>query len=246
MTSRDPNFSRRLQEFIDQRGKLTRREFADRVGASEGNVNLYFKNGVVPRWDTLVRICLSFGINAHWLLTGDGPRRRPVVGRQLNPAIGNMDFSRRLREFVNQWLGNLSMRKFAKRVGVHRNSAETYFKDGCVPRLNTLVRICQVYNINAHWLLTGEGPKHRPAENMEVRQKMGQWEMRALTTDFKRSAMYRFEVYKDNKGEFRFRFMAPNGQILFFGKGYKTKQGALNAVESIKKNAPGAEIIEQQ
>mgnify|MGYP001825856250 CR=1 FL=1 len=246
MTSRNPDFSRRLHEFIDQRGRLTRREFADRVGANEGNVNLYFKNGVVPRWDTLVRICLSFGINAHWLLTGEGTRRRPVAGRRLNPAIGNLDFSRRLREFVNRWWENLSIRKFADRVGVHRNSAQTYFKDGSVPRLNTLVRICQVYNINAHWLLTGEGPKHRPAENMEVSQKMGQWEMRALTTDLKRSAMYRFEVYKDKKGAFRFRFMAPNGHFVFFGEGYKTKQGAKKAIESIKKNAPGAEIKEQQ
>ena len=157
-----------------------------------------------------------------------------------------MDFSYRLMEFVNWWLGNLSMREFANRAGVHRNSAETYFKDGSMPRLHTLVRICQMYTINAHWLLTGEGPKHRPAENMGVRQKMGHYEMRALTTDFKRSAMYRFEVYKDKKGEFRFRFMAPTGQILFFGKGYKTKQGALKAIESIKKNSPGAEIIEQQ
>ena len=114
-----------------------------------------------------------------------------------------------------------------------------------MPRLNTLVRICQVYNINAHWLLTGEGPKHRPAVNKEVRLKMGQWEMRALSQCLRESTIYRFEDYKDKQGEFRFRFMAPNGHIVFFGKGYKKKQGALKAIESVKKNAPGAAVDDQ-
>ena len=87
MSTTNPDFILLLKEFIDHKGKLTRREFAYRVGANEGNVNLYFKNGLVPRCDTLVRICLSFDINAHWLLTGEGPRLRPVAGRRLNPAI---------------------------------------------------------------------------------------------------------------------------------------------------------------
>jgi uncharacterized protein YegP (UPF0339 family) len=34
---------------------------------------------------------------------------------------------------------------------------------------------------------------------------------------------YKFEVYKDKKGEYRFRFRAPNGQLMFSGEGYKQK-----------------------
>jgi len=56
---------------------------------------------------------------------------------------------------------------------------------------------------------------------------------------------YKFEVYKDKKGEFRFRFKAPNGENMFGSEGYKQKGSALKAIESIKKNAPGAEVEEQ-
>jgi len=56
---------------------------------------------------------------------------------------------------------------------------------------------------------------------------------------------YKFEVYKDKKGEFRFRFKAPNGENMFASEGYKQRQSALNAIESIKKNASNAEVDDQ-
>lgn len=52
--------------------------------------------------------------------------------------------------------------------------------------------------------------------------------------------MYKFEVYKDKAGEFRFRFRAPNGEVMFGSEGYKAKASALAAIESVKKNAPDA------
>lgn len=54
----------------------------------------------------------------------------------------------------------------------------------------------------------------------------------------------KFEVYIDKKGEFRFRLTATNGQIIATGEGYKAKAGCMNGIESIKKNAPDAEITE--
>jgi uncharacterized protein YegP (UPF0339 family) len=56
----------------------------------------------------------------------------------------------------------------------------------------------------------------------------------------------KFEVYKDGKGEYRFRLKAANGEIIAVGEGYKTKQGCINGIESIKKNAPEAEIVETE
>ena len=56
---------------------------------------------------------------------------------------------------------------------------------------------------------------------------------------------YKFEVYKDKSGEFRFRFMAPNKEVMFSGQGYKQKQSAMSAIESIKKNTPAAEVDDQ-
>ena len=47
----------------------------------------------------------------------------------------------------------------------------------------------------------------------------------------------KFELYKDNAGEFRFRLKASNGQIILTGEGYASKDGLLNGVESIRTNA---------
>jgi uncharacterized protein len=47
----------------------------------------------------------------------------------------------------------------------------------------------------------------------------------------------KFEMYKDNAGEFRFRLKAANGQILLASEGYKTKDGCENGIKSVKKNA---------
>jgi len=56
---------------------------------------------------------------------------------------------------------------------------------------------------------------------------------------------YKFEVYKDKKGEYRFLFKAPNGRNVFSGEGYKQRQSVLKTIESIKKNVSNAEIDDQ-
>jgi uncharacterized protein YegP (UPF0339 family) len=56
---------------------------------------------------------------------------------------------------------------------------------------------------------------------------------------------YTFEVYRDNAGEFRFRFKASNGENMFASQGYKQKRSAVSAIESIKKNSPDATIDDQ-
>jgi len=52
----------------------------------------------------------------------------------------------------------------------------------------------------------------------------------------------KFEVYEDKAGEFRFRLKARNGEVIATSEGYKAKAGALNGIESVKKNAPEAEV----
>ena len=56
----------------------------------------------------------------------------------------------------------------------------------------------------------------------------------------------KFEMYHDKAGEYRFRLKASNGQIIAVSEGYKAKAGCLNGIESVRKNAPEAEIIEQE
>lgn len=54
----------------------------------------------------------------------------------------------------------------------------------------------------------------------------------------------KFELYTDKKGEFRFRLKAANGQVIATGEGYTTKAAAINGIDSIRKNAPDAPIVE--
>ena len=56
----------------------------------------------------------------------------------------------------------------------------------------------------------------------------------------------KFEVYTDKAGEFRFRLKARNGEIIAVSEGYKAKASCLNGIESVKKNAPDAEIVEEE
>ncbi len=57
---------------------------------------------------------------------------------------------------------------------------------------------------------------------------------------------YKFELYSDAKGEFRWRLVAPNGQsIASSGEGYKAKDSAKAGIESVRKNAATAEIVEK-
>ena len=48
-----------------------------------------------------------------------------------------------------------------------------------------------------------------------------------------------FEIYKDKAGEFRVRFKY-NSEVMFSTEGSSSKASAENAIESIKKNGPGA------
>ncbi|WP_445737091.1 YegP family protein [Mariniflexile sp.] len=49
--------------------------------------------------------------------------------------------------------------------------------------------------------------------------------------------MAKFEIYKDKKGEFRFRLKAGNGQNILASEGYAAKSGCTNGIESVRKNS---------
>ena len=51
----------------------------------------------------------------------------------------------------------------------------------------------------------------------------------------------KFVIYKDKKGEFRWKLVHTNGQtIADSGEGYKAKEGAKNGIKSVMENAPKA------
>ncbi|GAA1637117.1 YegP family protein [Microbacterium flavum] len=54
----------------------------------------------------------------------------------------------------------------------------------------------------------------------------------------------KFELYTDAGGKWRFRLKAGNGQVIAVGEAYESKAAAHNGIESIKKNAPDAPVVE--
>ncbi len=54
----------------------------------------------------------------------------------------------------------------------------------------------------------------------------------------------KFEWFKDKAGKFRFRLKAPNGEIIATSEAYNSKESCTNGIESIKRNAPIAKIVE--
>jgi hypothetical protein len=50
----------------------------------------------------------------------------------------------------------------------------------------------------------------------------------------------KFEIFKDAAGKFRFRIVAPNGEILAESEAYHTKAACENGIKSVKMNVPKA------
>ena len=55
----------------------------------------------------------------------------------------------------------------------------------------------------------------------------------------------KFEMYTDKAGEFRFRLKATNGEIIAVSEGYVAKASCENGIESVRKNAAEAEVVEE-
>ncbi len=57
--------------------------------------------------------------------------------------------------------------------------------------------------------------------------------------------MAKFELYKGNDSQYRWRLKSSNGQtIATGGEGYTTKAGAENGIAAVKRDAPSAPIAD--
>ena len=54
-----------------------------------------------------------------------------------------------------------------------------------------------------------------------------------------------FALSNAANGQFRFNLKASNGQVILTSQTYASKGGALNGIESVKKNAPDAELADE-
>ena len=54
----------------------------------------------------------------------------------------------------------------------------------------------------------------------------------------------KFEMYKDKAGRFRFRLVAPNGEIIAASEAYESKDGCRDGIVSVRTHAPKAEVVD--
>jgi uncharacterized protein len=55
----------------------------------------------------------------------------------------------------------------------------------------------------------------------------------------------KFVLKKGSTGKYRFNLVATNGQIIATSEAYESKASALKGIESVKRNAPNAEVDDQ-
>lgn len=53
-----------------------------------------------------------------------------------------------------------------------------------------------------------------------------------------------FELYTDKSGEYRFRLKSSNGEVIAISEGYSSRASAQNGIESVRRNAPDAAVVE--
>ncbi|HET8753922.1 MAG TPA: YegP family protein [Salinimicrobium sp.] len=58
--------------------------------------------------------------------------------------------------------------------------------------------------------------------------------------------MGKFEIKKDNAGEFRFNLKSGNGQVILSSEGYKAKPSCINGIESVRNNSQADERFERK
>ncbi len=52
------------------------------------------------------------------------------------------------------------------------------------------------------------------------------------------------EIIKDKAGKYRFRLKSGNGEIIAVSEAYETKASAKIGIESVKKSAPDAQVVD--
>jgi uncharacterized protein YegP (UPF0339 family) len=55
----------------------------------------------------------------------------------------------------------------------------------------------------------------------------------------------KFVLKKGTSGKFHFNLVAGNGQVIATSEAYENRQSAINGIDSVKANAPGAEVDDQ-
>ena len=90
------------------------------------------------------------------------------------------------------------------------------------------------------WVWAQQQPQSEEEEIKQLREAVDK-----TVESYETQTHPKFEVYLDKAGEFRFRLKARNGQAILASEGYKAKSSCLNGIESVRKNAVDAEVVDE-
>jgi uncharacterized protein YegP (UPF0339 family) len=57
--------------------------------------------------------------------------------------------------------------------------------------------------------------------------------------------MARFEIWRDEGGEYRWRFRADNNEVVASGEGYRSRDDCEHAIQLLKEQVPRAEVTDR-
>jgi len=83
---------------------LTMAEFAKRIGMTTSSISLFESGKATPSDRTVLSICREFGVNEHWLRTGDGEMFEQTRETVLDRLATEYDLSREQRSVIEAFL----------------------------------------------------------------------------------------------------------------------------------------------
>mgnify|MGYP001235051980 CR=1 FL=1 len=113
------------------------------------------------------------------------------------------------------------------------------------PAANDQFKFAFVYN--AETIFWSENYKQKASAKSAI-ESLRKNAPGAVTIDLskeEKGSGYRFEIAPSKDGEYFVKFVAANGEPMVRTETYKQKASASNAIASLQKNGPGADLVDE-
>ncbi len=89
-------------------------------------------------------------------------------------ADGRSEINQRLMEIIHQAMrrDGLARRQIEHMADVSSPTVSDWFNNGAVPDAVVIGRLCRGLRVNAHYVITGQGPKSPPGEGNETADEL--------------------------------------------------------------------------
>jgi len=141
---------------------LTQKQFCKYTKIKEALLTDILKKRSNPGFNTLYKIYRAFNVNLHWLVTGQG-KDSSRDGWKINPIAHDFDggpetsVGDRLERLIS--IMEITQKQLMADTGIRLASLAGILRGKSKPNLDTLLRLFVRYNVNLHWIITGEGPE---------------------------------------------------------------------------------------